>query len=94
MTNRKVTAYSFLISFIYVGIATVSVLGIYPESIFYWEGSLIGVLVTLPVSVVSFGINYSEKFTPLLLILSVQILMFVLMWILLFFYLRKRCREL
>jgi hypothetical membrane protein len=79
MNGKKAKIKSFWISFFYVGIGTISLLGLYPDDFFYWEFSLVGVFLTLPISFISFGILYSESVGHEL-ILIIQLVMFLLFW--------------
>jgi len=89
MNKRKIIKISFLISFIYVGFATISLLGLPHDSPLYWEYSIFGVFITFPVSLLSFGIMYSEA-GHYILVLMVQFVMFLLFWYLVYRYMRKR----
>ncbi len=80
---------SFLYSLIYVGIGTISVLGLYPSSPLYWDWSYIGVLLTFPVSALSFGIAYGAG-TSYTLILLIQLVMFFICWFILYRVMMKR----
>ncbi|MFC2104227.1 hypothetical protein ACFLS4_02600 [Bacteroidota bacterium] len=76
--KRKILINSLIISFVYVGIGTVSVLSLYPDGLLptgLW--AILGVLITLPVSIVSFGIMYTEP-SNILLVLIVQSVIFLL----------------
>ena len=87
--NKAILYKSALVSFLYVGFGTISILGMYPQSPIYWELSYLGFLVTLPVSVLGFGIIYmeSENYS---LVLSVQAGMFFLFWFLVYLILIRR----
>jgi len=89
MNKRKIIKISFLISFIYVGFATISPLGLPHDSPLYWESSIFGVFITFPVSLLSFGIMYYEA-GHYILVLMVQFVMFLLFWYLVYRYMRKR----
>lgn len=52
---------AFRISLFYVSLGTLSVCSIYPKDLFYGDWSLYGLLLTFPVSVVSFGFRYAES---------------------------------
>lgn len=51
---------AFNISLFYVGLGTLSVCSVYPKDLFYSEWSLYGLVITFPVSVLSFGYRYAE----------------------------------
>lgn len=93
MINRNILLRSFIFSFLYVGLGVVSLLGMYPSSPIYWEWSYIGFAITLPVSVFSFGILYTEgnNYDSILLIQSVVFLVF---WLLLYLILLSRLKRL
>jgi hypothetical protein len=55
-TNKR----AFNISLFYVGLGTLSVCSVYPKDLFYGEWSLYGLVITFPVSVLSFGYRYAE----------------------------------
>ena len=65
------------IALIYVGFATLTVCSVYPSDPFYGDWSLLGLIVTLPVSVISFGYRYADAntFYPVFII---QFVMFIL----------------
>ena len=48
--NKKAFYDSLLLSFLYVAFGTISVMSIYPGSLFYGSWAFLGVLLTLPVS--------------------------------------------
>lgn len=55
--NRKL---AFYIALSYVGFGTLSVCSVYPTDAFYGEWSVFGLLITFPVSIISFGYRYAE----------------------------------
>ena len=77
--SKRVLA-ALIFSVIYVGIGTLSVLGLYPSSPYYaGYFSAIGVLVTMPVTISSFGIAYGGSGQEQL-ILETQFEMFFWCW--------------
>lgn len=46
---------ALIISIVYVGIGTLAVCSLYPKDLFYGEWSLWGVILTFPVTIISFG---------------------------------------
>ncbi|BDU26576.1 MULTISPECIES: hypothetical protein [unclassified Flavobacterium] len=52
--------FAFKISLFYVGLGTLSVCSIYPKDLFYGSWSLFGLIITFPVSIVSFGYRYAN----------------------------------
>jgi len=76
---------SFLISFLYVGSATLALFLMNLTNIFV----LITLLLTMPVNFISFGIAYTEKNSTLPIII-VQLGMFFLFWAILYSRFKKR----
>lgn len=76
---------SFLIAFTYVGSATLALLFMNMTNILV----LITLLLTLPVSFISFGIAYTEKDSTLAIII-VQLIMFLSLWAILYYRFKKR----
>jgi hypothetical protein len=50
-----------IFSILYVGFGTFSVLSIYPKDMFYGQWANIGLMITFPVTVISFGIRFAES---------------------------------
>jgi hypothetical protein len=73
---------ALMIALIYVGLATFSICSIYPDDLFYGQWSLIGLLITFPVSIISFGYRYAEA-DSLYPILIIQLVMFILTFLIL-----------
>jgi len=86
---KRIVRNSFLISISYVGVGTICALGLYPDSFFHSDFSLIGILITMPVSFLAFGIAYSES-DSYLLILIVQFIVFLIFWYLIYRYMKKK----
>ncbi len=80
---------SFLYSLIYVGIATISLLGIYPSSPLFFEWSYIAVLLTFPVSVLGFALSYAMGISYALILL-LQLIMFFICWFITYRVMMKR----
>jgi len=80
------------ISFFYVGLGTVSVLSVYPDSLLYGDWIYIGLLLTLPVSVISFGVMYADP-DGYLLVLIVQVVTFFVFGFILYRYLLNRYKR-
>lgn len=58
---RKRLLRSLIFLILYAGVGTICVLGLYPSSPLYGVGpSMMGVLLTMPVTIVSFGIAYGQ----------------------------------
>jgi hypothetical protein len=64
-------------SFVYVALATLSVCSVYPKDLFYGQWSLFGLLVTFPVSIISFGYRYADA-QNLYPVFIIQLFMFLL----------------
>jgi len=86
--NKKLLIKSVVISLLYVGFGTYSLLGMSPQSPFFWEWSALGLLITMPVSFIGFGLMYGE-WNPSLLML-VQTGVFLLFWLIVYRVLLKR----
>jgi hypothetical protein len=81
---------SLLISILYVGLGTIAVLCSYPP--FYGDWVLIVLLITFPVSILSFGILIAGKYYTAVVI--VQLIIFAFFWYLYYsFLLRKYNKE-
>lgn len=72
--RRKLT---FWIAFGYVGLGTLSVCSVYPDDLFYGDWALFGLLITFPVSIISFGFRYGES-QMLYPVFIIQFVMFIL----------------
>ncbi len=72
--SRKI---ELIISAIYVGIGTLAVCSIYPKDLFYGDWSLFVLILTVPVTIVSFGYRYAE-IDYLIPVLIIQFVMFIL----------------
>lgn len=80
---------AFYIAFLYVGFGTLSVCSVYPADPFYGEWSLFGLLITFPVSIISFGYRYTEA-NLLYPVFIIQILMFILTFLILTTFIKKK----
>ncbi|WP_395063532.1 hypothetical protein [Flavobacterium sp.] len=83
---------AFKISFIYVAIATLSVCSIYPDDFFYGEWSLIGLVVTFPVSIISFGYRFAES-NLLYPVFIIQLVMFFITFLFLSFFIKDKVKS-
>ena len=84
--NRKM---AFYIALAYVGFGTLSVCSIYPSDYFYGDWTLIGLLITFPVTIISFGYRYAES-EVLYPVFIIQIIMFLLTFLILETVLKKK----
>ncbi len=80
---------SFIISFLYVVLGTVAVLSGYPSSPLYGEWVSTALLLTLPVSVISFGIAFADA-TAFWSVLMVQLIVLLIFWRIVFKIMYKR----
>jgi|GEM_PF-7104764 len=87
--NRHFIKSSFWRSFLYVGLATISVLSLPHDSPLHGSWMFIGIVITLPVSFISFGIMYMEP-SGYYLVLLVQFIHFLLLWAILFFFYKAK----
>ena len=74
LRNRKL---AFYIALLYVGFGTLSVCSVYPADPFYGEWSLLGLLITFPVSIISFGYRYANPnfLYPVFIIQTIMLIM-------------------
>ncbi len=82
---NKLKKKSLIISCIYVGLGTISVLCSYPP--YYGDWVLLLLLTTFPVSILGFGVMIAGKYY--LLALLIQLIMFIVFWKLLYNYFVK-----
>jgi|SRR5882672_9056400 len=87
--RNKAMRNSLAIAFFYVGFGTVSVLSVYPDSFLFGDWVYVGLLITLPVSIISFGIMYAEP-NGYLMVLLVQLLIFLTFWFIIYKYLMNK----
>ncbi|KRD11277.1 hypothetical protein ASE21_06110 [Flavobacterium sp. Root901] len=83
--KRKAKKNSLLVSLLYVGLGTIAVLCSYPP--FYGDWVLVALLITFPVSILSFGILIAGKYYTAVII--VQLITFVIFWYLCYKFLLK-----
>ncbi|MEI6089072.1 MAG: hypothetical protein WCR42_01330 [bacterium] len=50
---------AFWISIFYVGLSIISICAIYPDDLLYGDWALIGILITFPINVISFGFRFA-----------------------------------
>ncbi|MFD0998577.1 hypothetical protein ACFQ21_04635 [Ohtaekwangia kribbensis] len=90
--NKKAFYDSLLASFLYVGLGTISVMSIYPGSLFHGGWAFVGVLLTLPVSFVGFGIMYADSDGYWYTLLA-QVCVFFVAWFVTYQYYEKKYRN-
>lgn len=84
---------SFIVSLLYVGLGTISLLGVYPSDPFYSDWSIVGLLITIPVSFIGFGVIYMEA-NSYTLLLFVQSLVFLLLFFIVYTFLTRNQKKL
>ena len=83
---NKISKYIFkrklalLISIIYVGLGTLSVCSIYPFDPLYGDWSFTCLILTFPVSIISFGFRYGEA-NLLYPVIIIQFVVFILFFL-------------
>jgi len=85
--SKKAYYNSLVISLLYVGVGTISVLCLYPP--YYADWVLLAALLTIPVNFISFGLMYSDS-GNWLLVLPIQLVVFFLTWLLVYKWLKKK----
>lgn len=80
---------TFWIALGYVALGTLSVCSVYPHDLFYGDWSLFGLLITFPVSIISFGYRYGESHI-LYPVFIIQFVMFVLTFFILGSIIKKK----
>ncbi|GAB4044778.1 hypothetical protein [Spirosoma jeollabukense] len=80
---------SLIFSILYVGLATVTVLSVYPSSPLSGDWVVIGILATFPISIISFGAMYADSHAQKT-VLYIQIVVFFVTWLLVYKYLTKK----
>lgn len=68
---------AFKIALLYVAFGTLTVCSVYPKDLFYGDWSLLGLIITFPVSIISFGYRYAESD----LLYPVFIIQFIMFWL-------------
>lgn len=80
---------ALIIAFLYVGLGTITALSVYPGSPLYGDWIYIGLLLTLPVSVIGFAVMFAEP-NGYVLVLIVEIITFLIFWLILYRYLLRK----
>ena len=57
----KLNRLAILITSVYVSLSLISVCSVYPDDMLYGEWSVIGILITFPISIISFGFRFSNS---------------------------------
>jgi uncharacterized membrane protein YoaK (UPF0700 family) len=79
---------ALIISILYVGIGTLAVCSTYGSDPFYGEWTLYAILVTFPVSILSFAYRYADP--DLLPVLLIQFVMFLLTFFVLSLFIKSK----
>jgi hypothetical protein len=90
--KNKAFKNSLTISVLYVGLGTLAVLSVYPASPLSGGWVIFALLLTLPVSVVGFGLMYADKDGYLLAFLA-QVVTFLIFWVIVYRILLKKYRK-
>ncbi len=80
---------AFWIAICYVGFGSLAVCSVYPADIFYGSWSLWGLLITFPVTIISFGYRYAQADT-IYQIFIIQFVMFLLTFLILSSFIRRK----
>jgi len=88
--NSNIAA--FFISLIYVAIGTIAVCSIAGRDTLHGEWSLYALILTFPVSIVSFGYRFAET-DYLIPVLIIQSVMFVLCYLLLARFIKRNAKQ-
>jgi hypothetical protein len=78
--SKSVFLKAFLITFIYVGLATLTVCSVYPSDPTYGDWSLWALIITLPDSIISFGFRFGNS-NDLVPVFIIQLFMFILTYL-------------
>jgi hypothetical protein len=89
--NKKAFYDSLVVSFLYVGLGTISVISVYPGSLFYGDWVIFGFLLTVPVSFVGFAIMYAGSDGYWLALLA-QGCVFFIFWFIAYRYFERKYR--
>jgi hypothetical protein len=81
--RRRAAKNAFVISFLYVGLGTLLLLSLRSSS--GGELTYIGLLITLPVTIIGFGIMYAAR-EPYLMLFFVQMIMLLISWAVVYFF--------
>ncbi|SMO70859.1 hypothetical protein SAMN06265171_105114 [Chryseobacterium rhizoplanae] len=85
LRSRK---WALIISILYVGTGTLAVCSAYGSDLLYGEWTLYALLITLPVSILSFAFRYAEpNIFPVLLI---QFIMFLITFFILSLFIKSK----
>lgn len=77
-TKDKLFYRSLVFSFLYVGLGTISILSLNPNSVFYGMFGTTVLFITFPVNFISLAVAFTGEKTSVILV--VQIIVFLLFW--------------
>lgn len=92
MRDPKAYRNSLIFSVCYVGFATIALFSMFPDSILHGDWALMSMILTMPVSVISFGVIFGGGDQPYasLLVFLIQSVMFLLTWYISYKIFRKK----
>ncbi len=71
---------SMIFSICYVGLATIALYSMFPDSTLHGDWVYYGLFFTLPVSAISLGVRYAGMENEKVIVSIIQIIMFLLTW--------------
>jgi hypothetical protein len=81
-----------IISFLYVGLGTLTVCSVYGSDIFHGEWTSFTFLITFPVIILSFGYRYAEPHN-LFPVFIIQIIMFIITFFILNLFIKNKTEK-
>ena len=91
MNKLNPIALSFLVSLVYVGLGTISVLCLAPNPPLDGDFMIIILALTLPVNFISVGVMYADS-SATRIVLIIQMVYFLIFWLIVYFILKRRRR--
>ncbi|MEJ5102602.1 MULTISPECIES: hypothetical protein [Chryseobacterium] len=85
LKTRKI---ALVISILYVGIGTIGVCSAYRSDLLYGEWTLYALLITLPVSILSFAYRYADP--NIFPVLFIQFIMFLITFFILSLFIKSK----
>ena len=83
---------SLIISLVYVGLGTISVLSMYPDSPLFGSWVIFALFITLPVNFISIGVMYADP-KAIVLVLIIQLAYFLLFWFIVYSIIKRRYKR-
>ena len=90
MKDENAYKKSLVFSICYVGFATLALFSMYPSSNLSGDWTIFAIFFTFPVSVVSFGVRYMGIDNEILIVTTIQLIMFLLTWYLSYRFLKGK----